>query len=163
MTQAAIASAAASAISADIASATSSVASVPYSAGSNAIAAGVSPATSGGASSTVMRFLGGPTETDNLTTTIPVGTTLTFKNLSNNVPHSVTIPAAGGSLPSGPPFQPATGGNTYDGTQLVGSGPIGPGASFAVTFTTAGTYTYGCLFHAGEGMNGQIVVTPATS
>ena len=161
LTQSAIASSAGGAISADLASAMSSVATVPYVVGSNSIAAGISPATSGGASSTVMRFLAGPTETDNLTTTIPAGTTLTFKNLSNNVPHSVTIPAAGGSLPSGPPFQPATGGTTYDGTQLVGSGPIGPGGTFAVTFTTAGTYTYACLFHAGEGMNGTIVVTPA--
>jgi plastocyanin len=43
----------------------------------------------------------------------------------------------------------------------VNSGVIPPGGSFAVTFTTAGTYPYYCLFHDDEeGMVAKIVVTP---
>lgn len=36
------------------------------------------------------------------------------------------------------------------------SGDIKPGASFTFTFTTPGTYTYGCIYHAW--MKGTVVV-----
>jgi plastocyanin len=158
-TQAAYDAAAQASIAADEKSALASVATIPSI--PNTIAAGVSPATPGGASSSVMRFLAGPTLVDDQSVTIPVGTTLTFKNLSNNVPHTVTFPALGASPPSGPPFQPGTGGTTYDGSALVNSGVIPPGGTFALTFTKAGTFPYYCLFHDDdEGMMGSVTVTP---
>ncbi len=148
-----------SAINSDIAAATASIAAVPYTAGSTNIAAGISPAGATPANSSVMRFMDGPTEVDNLNVTISVGTTLTFTNLSNNVPHTVTFPAAGQQPPSGPPSQPAVGGNTYDGTSLVNSGVIPPGGTYTLTFTAPGTFKYYCLFHDGdEGMTGTVTV-----
>ena len=108
-----------------------------------------------------MRFMNGPTETDNLNVTIAAGTTLTFTNLSNNVPHTVTFPILGQAPPPGPPNQPAAGGATYDGTALVNSGVIPPGGTFNLTFTKAGTFAHYCLFHDGpEGMTGTVTVTP---
>jgi plastocyanin len=160
VTPAGVTAAGSSGIDADFTSAEQSVATVPYAPGSNLIAAGVSPSTKG-ATSSVMRFLDGPKEVDKLKTTIHVGTTLTFKNLSNNVPHTVTIPAAGKGPPAGPPFQAPSGGNTYDGKTLVNSGPLPPGISFAVTFTAVGKFPFYCLFHDGnEGMEGEIDVIP---
>ena len=38
------------------------------------------------------------------------------------------------------------------------SAPLGPGQTFHVTFSTAGTYNYYCKFHYTIGMKGQIVV-----
>jgi plastocyanin len=148
---------AASAIASDFAAAQTAVTGLSLP--TNTIAAGVSPATMG-STATVMRFLGGPMETDDLQTTIKVGTTLTFKNMSNNVPHTVTFPALGGTVPAGPPFQAAQGGNTYDGTKIVNSGPIAPGGTFSLTFTATGTFPYHCLFHDdAEGMIGSVIVT----
>ena len=66
-------------------------------------------------------------ESDNLHSTVHVGPTLTFTNLSNNVPHTVTFPAAGQTPAPGPPGGPASGGNIYNGTQTVNSGIIAPG------------------------------------
>ncbi len=98
---------------------------------------------------------------DDQSVTIPVGTTLTFVNRSNNVPHTVTFPALGQAPPEGPPFQAATGGNTYDGTALVNSGVVPPGGTFKLTFTKPGTYPYYCLFHDDEeGMVASVTVTP---
>jgi plastocyanin len=157
-TQAAYNAAARSAEMADEQSALAAVATIP--AIPNTIAAGVSAATAGGATSSVMRFLAGPTLVNDQSVTVPVGTTITFKNMSNNVPHTVTFPALGGSLPSGPPFQAGTGGHTYDGTALVNSGPIAPGGSFTLTFMKAGTFPYYCLFHDDdEGMIAKVTVT----
>jgi plastocyanin len=153
--------AAQSASTADLTAAQQSVASVPFASGSHQIAAGISPSGSAPAHSAVMRFMDGPTMVDNLNVTIPVGTTLTFKNLSNNVPHTVTFPAAGQTPPPGPPFQAAVGGSTYDGTALVNSGVIPPGGQYQLTFTATGTFTYYCLFHDDdEGMIGTVTVTP---
>ncbi len=158
-TQAAYDTAAQASIATDEQNALAAVATVPSAA--HTIAAGVSPATPGGASSSVMRFLTGPTLVDNANLTVPVGTTVTFTNRSNNVPHTVTFPAVGGTTPSGPPFQPGTGGNTYDGTALVNSGAVPPGGSFQLTFTKAGTFVYHCLFHDdAEGMIASVTVTP---
>jgi plastocyanin len=161
MSQTAENAAAQSAIGADLAAAKASIATIPFASGSHIIAAGVSPGGSAPANGTVMRFMDGPNMVDNLNVTIAVGATLTFKNLSNNVPHTVTFPAAGQTPPPGPPFQAAVGGPTYDGTALVNSGVIPPGGSYALTFTKAGTFTYYCLFHeGGEGMIGSVTVTP---
>jgi plastocyanin len=159
--QAQYATAATAAIATDLNAAKASVSTVPYTPGSTNIAAGVSPGGSAPANSTVMRFMDGPMEGDNLHSTIHVGTTLTFTNLSNNVPHTVTFPIAGQQPAAGPPDRPASGGNSYDGTQAVNSGVIPPGGAFKLTFTAAGTFTYYCLFHDGsEGMIGTVTVTP---
>jgi plastocyanin len=158
-TQIGVNDAAQAAIAGDFAAAQQSVTTVPFAAGSHTIAAGVSPGGAAPAHSTVMRFMDGPTMVDNLNITIATGTTLTFKNLSNNVPHTVTFPPAGASPPPGPPFQPAVGGATYDGTALASSGVIPPGGSYALTFTAAGTFKFFCLFHDGaEGMVGTVTV-----
>jgi plastocyanin len=159
--QAAYAATASTAIASDLASAKASIATIPYTTGSTKIAAGVSAGGAAPASSSVMRFMDGPMEGDNLRSTIHLGTTLTFTNLSNNVPHTVTFPAAGQTPAPGAPDRPASGGTTYDGTQTVNSGVIPPGGVFKLTFTATGTYTYYCLFHDGsEGMTGTVTVTP---
>jgi len=158
-TQAAYDAAAQASIASDEANALAAVGTVPST--PDTIAAGVSPATAGGASSSVMRFLAGPSLVDDQSVTVPVGTTITFKNLSNNVPHTVTFPALGASPPPGPPFQRGSGGSSYDGTALVNSGPIPPGGTYRLTFTKSGTFPYYCLFHDDdEGMMATVTVTP---
>jgi plastocyanin len=44
-----------------------------------------------------------------------------------------------------------TGGNTYDGTGLVGSGLLNKGDTWSLTFSKAGSYTYLCAIHTGMG------------
>lgn len=138
------------------------VKSIPYAPGGTTIAAGVSPGTPTGAptQATVLRFLSG--DRLNLTSeTVKVGTTLTWVNLSNNEPHTVTFPVAGQPLPAlpGDPFTPPMGGSTYDGTSITNSGPLFGGQQYSLTFTKAGTFTYYCLFHDDVGMIGTVIVT----
>lgn len=91
--------------------------------------------------------------------TVAVGSTVTWTNLSNNEPHTVTFAPAGAPFPALNPFSPPSGGNTYDGTALVNSGVLQPGKSFSLTFTKAGTYTYHCIFHDDtENMIGTVIV-----
>jgi len=73
------------------------------------------------------------------TRTVTAGTVVTWVN-HDAVAHTVTYD-------SGP-------GNTFD------SGTINGGASFTVTFNTAGTIQYHCTIHGspGAGMHGTIVV-----
>lgn len=145
----------------DLQVATNSLSQFPYTPGGTHIAAGISAGLNTAnppPSSSVLRFLDGTSLTAT-TTTVPVGTTVTWTNLSSNMPHTVTFPIAGQSLPAMPPFSPPSGPSTYDGTQLVNSGPLMPGQSFTLTFTKAGTYQYHCLFHDDtENMIGTIVV-----
>ncbi len=148
-------------LNAILSDAMTAVKQIPYAQGSTHIAAGTAP---GGPSATpsqatVLRFLNG--DRLNLTSvTIRAGTTLTWTNLSNNEPHTVTFPVAGQPLPPlpGDPFTPPIGGSTYDGTQVTNSGVLNPGASYSLTFTRPGTYTYVCLFHDEFGMMGTVVV-----
>lgn len=148
-------------LNAILSDAMTAVKQIPYAPGSTHIAAGVAP---GGPAATpnhasVLRFLNG--DRLNLTSvTIPAGTTLTWTNLSNNEPHTVTFPVAGQPLPPlpGDPFTPPIGGSTYDGTQVTNSGVLNPGSSYSLTFTRPGTYTYVCLFHDEFGMIGTVVV-----
>ncbi len=141
----------------DIAAAGQAVLAFPYQANANILAAGIQP----GAAplpvtqSSVVRFLHGPT-LDN-TSTISVGTTVTWNNISQ-FPHTVTFPILGQPVPAGSPFRPSAGGNTYDGTTFVNSGFLAPGTNFSLTFTKAGTYSYFCLFHTDEGMTGTMIV-----
>ncbi|MDQ6930441.1 MAG: plastocyanin/azurin family copper-binding protein [Candidatus Eremiobacteraeota bacterium] len=138
-----------------------SVSAFPYSAGGNHLAAGIAPNLAAGPPSqgTVMRFLDAPTlGTAPVNLTVAAGASVTWTNQSNNSPHTVTFPVAGQTPPPGPPDIPAAGGSSYDGTVFTNSGVMPPGASYTLTFTKAGTYTYYCLFHAGEGMTGTVTV-----
>lgn len=137
------------------------VAHLPFD-GDTTIAAGTSgPAQSNGepSNSTVLAFLNND-RLNSTSVTVPVGTTITWRNLSNNEPHTVTFPAAGQELPPQyqNPFAPPAGGTTYDGTQVVNSGALNPGDQFQLTFTKPGTYTYECLFHDEEHMDGTVIV-----
>ena len=66
--------------------------------------------------------------------TVAKGTTVTWKN-NDNVVHTST----------------ADGGD-WD------TGNIAAGSSKGVTFNTAGTYTYHCIYHESMGMTGTIIV-----
>lgn len=144
----------------DLQNGIASIQTFPYTPGGTHLAAGIAPGLPGTkpSQSTVMRFLDDKNTNGNVT--IPVGTTVTWSNESNNVPHTVTFPAAGQQPPGGSPDQvPAAGGSTYDGSTLVNSGVLRPGMTYTLTFTKAGTFTYYCLFHDGPtGMIGTITV-----
>lgn len=135
----------------------------PYATNGTTLVAGIAPGLAAGApsNSTVLRFL----DADRLgrddrstTVTVAVGTTLTWVNQTNNEPHTVTFPPAGQPPPNIDPFTPPIGGNSYDGTSLVHSGPVFPGGSFSLTFTKRGTFEYFCLLHDFVGMVGKVVV-----
>lgn len=131
----------------------------PFTYGGTTLAAGIAPGLSGGPQSfpTVLRFLDSDVLGD--TVKIPVGTTLTWVNETNNEAHTVTVPKPGHTPPPDKnPFAPPSGGNTYDGSRLVNSGPLFPGQSFSLTFTVKGSFTYYCLLHDGFGMIGTVVV-----
>lgn len=161
MSAAQYASAASADLALDLQAGVSSLQSFPYTAGGTHIAAGIAPGLPGTppAQSTVMRYLDSSDVTSN-SITIPLGTTITWTNESNNVPHTVTFPVAGQQPPAGPPDAvPPSGGSTYDGTVLTNSGVMSPGKSYSLTFTKTGTYTYYCLFHDGPtGMLGTVTV-----
>lgn len=148
--------------SADIASASASLSTFPYPVDGTHLAVGISPAASGGApaaSSTVLRFLSSSSLSDQ-TLTIPVGTTLTWTNLSNNEPHTVSIAPNGQPFPAiNPPGAP-TGNTTFDGSAFSNSGILFPGQSYSLTFTKAGNYTIHCVFHDDtEHMISTVIVT----
>ncbi len=132
-----------------------------YTPGGTHLAAGIAPGLPGTqpSQSTVLRFLDDTNGTSN-NITVATGTTVTWTNESNNVPHTVTFPVAGQAPPIGSPGQiPPSGGSTYDGSTLTNSGVMPPGTSYSLTFTKAGTYTYYCLFHDGPtGMIGTVTV-----
>lgn len=145
----------------DVNAAAASISTFPYAAGGSHLAAGIAPGLAAGPPSqgTVMRFLNAPQlGTQPLNVAVAVGGSLTWTNLSNNSPHTVSFPVAGQTPAPGPPDIPAAGGATYDGTVFTNSGVIPPSGTYTLTFTKAGTYTYYCLFHSGEGMIGTVTV-----
>lgn len=155
-------SAAASAdLATDLQAGLASVQLFPYTPGGTHLAMGISPGLPGTPPSepTVLRFLDDTTLTS-ANITVAVGTTITWTNESNNVPHTVTFPALGQQPPAGSPDQvPPSGGSSYDGSTLTNSGVMPPGASYSLKFTKAGTYAYYCLFHDGPtGMIGTVTV-----
>lgn len=160
-TQAQLDAAAAVGQSADLASAAASLATFPYPARGTHLAVGISPAAPAGApaaSSTVLRFLSSPALSDQ-SVTIPAGTTLTWTNLSNNEPHTVSIAANGQAFPMVNPPGAPTGNATFDGTAFSNSGIIVPGQSYSLTFTKAGTYTVHCVYHDDtENMISTVIV-----
>src|SRR5205085_875578 len=44
-----------------------------------------------------------------------------------------------------------SGGPTYDGTGMVGSGLLNKGDTFSLAFSKAGSFAYVCTIHAGMG------------
>lgn len=144
----------------DINAAQSSVGSFPFTPGGTQLVAGIAPGLAVGppSNATVLRFLAGATLSAS-SVSVPVGTTLTWTNESNNEPHTVTFPIAGQTPPPTlSPFAPPSGPSSYDGTTLVNSGVLLPGGSFSLKLTKAGTYTYYCLFHDDEGMLATVTV-----
>lgn len=144
----------------DLAAAAASVAEFPYATGSLHLAAGIAPGlvAAAPASSTVMRFLS-TGDVSNQTTVISAGSSVTWTNLSNNSPHTVTLGIVGQPFPELDPFSPPTGGRVYDRTKIVNSGPLFPGQSYTITFPVAGTYVYHCIFHDDtENMISTLVV-----
>jgi plastocyanin len=95
----------------------------------------------------VMRFV---RQTD----VIHAGQSVTFTNLSMG-PHTVTFGAEIGNpaLPWGDPTH-------FDGSYPLNSGFVGVTvpASFTVTFTKPGTYSYHCALHDYMGMVGTVIV-----
>ncbi|HET6825743.1 MAG TPA: plastocyanin/azurin family copper-binding protein [Amnibacterium sp.] len=93
----------------------------------------------------VMRFI-------RPTVYVHVGQTVTFKNIGMGAPHTVTFGTEPANFlaPLGDPTH-------YSGGQL-NSGLQPPGASFAVTFTKEGTFSYICALHDYMGMVGKVVV-----
>ena len=79
----------------------------------------------------VVRFLDGDSVSDT-SVTIAAGSTVTWTNRDSNLPHTVTIAAAGAQFPQMDPFSPPSGGTTYDGSTLVNSGPLFPGQAVPV-------------------------------
>jgi plastocyanin len=160
MSAAQYAAAAIADLAVDLQAGIASIQTFPFQPGGTHLAAGISPGVPGTKPSqpTVVRFL--DDKTINSSITVAVGTTLTWTNQSNNVPHTVTFPAAGQPPPSGPPEKvPPSGGPNYDGSTLANSGVMTPGQNYSLTFTKAGTYTYYCLFHDGPtGMIGTVTV-----
>lgn len=147
-------------ISSDLANAAASINEFPYRVGGTHLAAGIAPKLNTGppSTSTVVRFLDSKSSSDQ-SVAIAVGATITWTNLSNNFPHTVTLGVAGRRFPNLPPFSPPSGGTTYDGTVVTNSGPLFPGQSYSLTFIKAGTYTYHCLFHDDtENMIGTVSV-----
>lgn len=157
----------------DLGAAQRSVASYPFPNGGTTIAAGIVPGLVHfpPADSTVLRFINSNDTTSTViasegSKTIKAGTMLTFVNETSNEPHTVTVATTSGDLPNIPP-DPAVNAsrtpgvvNVFDGTKIVNSGTIGPGGSFKLKFTKAGTYHDGCLYHDNSRMEGWITVTP---
>ena len=145
-----------------LAAAIASVSEFPYPKHGTTLAAGISPGLNNPppSNSTVLRFLdNNVADPQSSTVTIPVGTTLTWVNLTNNEPHTVTFPRPGHTPPPQKnPFAPSEGGSVYDGTHLTNSGPMFPGQSYSLTFTIKGTFTYYCLIHYPIGMIGTVTV-----
>jgi plastocyanin len=70
---------------------------------------------------------------------VTTGQVIQWTVASDSVPHNVTFDSSG---------------------DLTSPGSLGPGDTWQVKFTVAGTYPYHCTIH--DGMNGQITVTPGS-
>jgi plastocyanin len=152
---------------AQLSAAQASIKLFPFANGGPMVAAGIDPKLMAlpPSKSAVWRFLDADTlSTASQTVTIPVNSTITWVNETDNEPHTVTFPIPGHTPPPNlSPFAPPSGGNTYDGSHLVNSGPFGtavglPTNSFTLKFTKPGTFKYFCLFHDDFGMVGWVTV-----
>lgn len=161
---------AATQLRADLQGARASVREFPFTPGGTTLAAGIAPqlVQYPPTDLTVLRFLNtrNPAKaaaSGNLT--VKVNTVVTFVNETSNEPHTVSLNVEGKAgvpnIPPDPPLNAARLGRvtTDDGTKVVNSGTFLGGQSFRVMFTKAGTYVYGCIYHANAGMAGTITVT----
>lgn len=105
---------------------------------------------------------------------VKAGEWVKWVNPDPEVPHTVTL-FPGGGLPSPdepppPDFNPfaSSGGNVYSGDNFVNltasQNPryraAGETESGMIQFTMPGTYSFLCIFHAGQNMSGSITVLP---
>lgn len=84
--------------------------------------------------------------------TVHVGDTVVFANTGMGAPHTVTF----GNEPANI-FAPSGDAAHFTGGDL-NSGILWPGAEFAVTFQTKGTFDYICALHDYMGMVGEVHV-----
>jgi len=73
---------------------------------------------------------------------INAGDTVVWTN-DDSIVHTVTAASSSGSFTN----------NVYD------SGALGAGSPFSHTFTSAGTFAYGCTIHGFTSMNGMVIVS----
>ena len=145
----------------ELAAALGSIDEFPYADGGTSLAMGIAPGLNNSPPShgTVLRFLDADTLTFDSEVTVRVGTTLTWTNLSNNEPHTVTFPLPGHTPnPNQNPFGPPEGGPDFTGHHSANSGAMFPGQSYSLTFTAPGAFKYYCLFHYPFGMMGTVTV-----
>jgi plastocyanin len=91
---------------------------------------------------------------------IHAGDNITWTFVPVNEVHTVTFLTPGQVRPSSGACT-APSGSSFDGTSCVSSGTLKNGATYTVTFPTAGNYKLVCLVHVN--MNGAIHVLPASS
>ena len=94
--------------------------------------------------------------------TVDAGDTITWKVAGNA--HTISFLTAGQTppAPDDPAAQAPAGGSTFDGSTYTSSGikfPAPGQDTYALTFPTAGTYTFHCLIHPG--MEGTVTVAAA--
>ena len=75
------------------------------------------------------------------TLTIPVGTTVMWRMLGQQE-HDVW---------------------SLDASYSFHSPTMGPGATYTHTFNRTGTFKYTCIPHGGDGMYGEVIVTPRSA
>jgi plastocyanin len=92
---------------------------------------------------------------DPATLTVPVGTTVTWVNSSDEA-HSVT--AYGSSLPSGAKYFSSTGFSSEAQARAHVEKLLTAGQKYSVVFDVPGTYEYFCIPHEDQGMTGKIRV-----
>jgi plastocyanin len=90
--------------------------------------------------------------------TVPVGTRIQFMN-TDSFAHTATA-IAGSTFPAASPFDESA--LTASGSVLSApwsSGSLNPGAASSVFVANqSGTYLFGCFYHYGHPMRGEIVV-----
>jgi plastocyanin len=95
------------------------------------------------------------------------GTTITIKNLSSSIKHTLNVISTSGGPPANFPTNPslslaASGGSNFGSGYASGS--INPGGSVTVTLATAGTYLVGCAYdYAGYAMRDVIEVSSSAT
>jgi plastocyanin len=91
---------------------------------------------------------------------VHAGDNITWTFVPVNEIHTVTFLTPGQVRPSAGACVESSG-TSFDGTSCVSSAPSLNGATYTVTFPTAGNYKLVCLIHLN--MNGTIHVLPATA
>ena len=86
------------------------------------------------------------------TVTVHVGDTVVFANTGMDAPHTVTFGTEPANI-----FAPSGDATHFTGGNL-NSGIMWPGAEFAVTFQSQGTFEYICALHDYMGMVGKVKV-----